>query len=132
LERQLDKGKSLRLDDSMDEPKPGKKKPTPEQDAAVRRHLRYQNDQRLQDEADNKGVFSSITKTGAGVILRIGLMVMRAGGRMISRGSGHTGVYWGYPFGMITIVAGALISCVGFLFWAVAALCQAIYRGIAG
>jgi hypothetical protein len=116
----------------MDEQKPGRKKPTPEQEAAVRRHLRYQDDQRSQDEAADGGVFSSITNTGAGIILRIGLMVMRAGGRMISGGSGRTGVYWGYPLGTITIVIGALICCVGFLVWGVVALCQAIYRGMAG
>lgn len=116
----------------MDEQQPNRPKPTPEQEAAIQRHLRYQNNQHSGDDQTDGGVLSSITKTSAGLILRIGLMVMRAGARLISGGSRRTGVYWGYPLGMITIVAGALICCVGFLVWAVVALCQAIYRGIAG
>ncbi len=108
-----------------------KAKRTPEQDAAVQRHLRHQNNQRSGKEQTDGGAFSSITYTSSGIVLRIGLRVMRSGVAMISRGGGNTDVYWGYPIGMLIIVVGGLVCGVGLVIWAVLALGQAIYRGIA-
>lgn len=110
--------------------KPRKAKRTPEQEAAVQRHLRHQNNQRSGKEQTDGGAFSSIANTGSGIILRIGLRVMRSGVAMIARGGGKNDVYWGYPIGMLIIVVGGLVCCLGLVIWAVLALGQAIHRGI--
>jgi hypothetical protein len=126
-----DSAASENSSDAADEVvQPSKAKRTPEQKAAVQRHLRHQNKQRSGKEKTEGGAFSAITNTGFGIILRIGLRVMRSGAAMISRGGGKNDVYWGYPIGMLIIVVGGLICCVGLAIWAVLALGQAIYRGI--
>jgi hypothetical protein len=109
-----------------------KKERTPEQEAAVRRHLRFQDDQRSGDEATDGGAFSSITNTSAGIILRVGLMVIRASVGMAFGGSGSKDVNLRIPIGLIGIIVGALICCLGFAVWAVATLCLTIYRAISG
>jgi len=126
-----DSAASENSSDAADEvAQPSKAKRTPEQEAAVQRHLRHQNEQRPGKEQKDGGAFSVITTTASGLILRIGLRVMRSGAAMIGRGGGKNDVYWGYPIGALIIVVGGLICGVGLFIWAVSALGQAIYRGI--
>jgi len=126
-----DSAASENSSDAADEvAQPSKVKRTPEQEAAVRRHLRHQNEQRPGKEQKDGGAFSAITTTASGLVLRIGLRVMRSGLAMLGGGSGRNDVYWGYPIGMLIIVVGGFICCVGVVIWAVSALTQAIYRGI--
>lgn len=116
----------------MDEQQPKGPKPTPEQEAAVRRHLKYQRGQRSSDEQGDGGAFSSITNTGAGIVLKIGLKVIKSGLGLIGGGGGRNDVYWGFPFGILAIVAGALICGLGMVVWSVVTVGQIIYRAISG
>jgi len=116
----------------MDEQQPKGPKPTPEQEAAVRRHLRYQRGQRSGDEEGDGGAQSPITNTGAGIVLRIGLKVIESGLGLIAGGGGRNDVYWGFPFGILAIVAGALICGFGIVVWSVVTVGQLIYRAISG
>jgi len=110
----------------------GKKRRRHEQEAAVRRHLRYQRGQRPEKEQSDGDRFSLITNTGAGLVFSIGLSVMSAGAEMMFGGHRANDVYWGYPIGTAIIVFGALICGLGIAIWAVVVLFRAIYRGITG
>ena len=107
-----------------------KKERTPEQEAAVQRHLRRQNNQRSGDEQTDGGAQPSIANSGPGIAFRIGLKVMRSGGKLFLGGGGRADVYWGYPIGAVIVLVGAVISCLGLAIWAVLAMGQAIYRAI--
>lgn len=109
-----------------------KKRRRHEQEAAVRRHLRYQRGQRPEEKQSDGGRFSLITNTGAGLVFRIGLSVIGAGTEMIFAERQTSGVYWGYPIGTAIVVFGALICGLGITIWAVVVLSRAIYRGITG
>jgi hypothetical protein len=110
----------------------GEKERTHEQEAAVRRHLRHQSEQRSRDEQTDGDRFSLITDTGAGLLFRIGLRVIKAANKLMFGDHRSNDVYWGYPIGMAIIVIGALICGLGIVIWAVVVLFRMIYRGITG
>ena len=108
----------------MDEQQPSKPKLTPEQEANLQRHLRHQDNQRQGE--------SSISNAGFAIIFRIGVKVIRTGGQLFLGGGKVTDVFWGFPLGMIVVVMGALICCLGLVVWALLASFYAIYRAISG
>lgn len=116
----------------MDEQAPSGPKRTPEQEAAVRRHLRYQDGQRSRDEQANDSVFSPIANTSAGIVLRIALRIMGSGGKLIFSTGDRADVNLKVPIGIVSFLAGGLLFCVGLVVWIVVATIQAIWRGIAG
>ena len=107
----------------MDAEQSGPKR-TPKQEADLRRHLRHQDNQRAEE--------SSITNSGYAIIFRIGLKVIRSGGQLFLGGGKVTDVFWGFPVGMIVVMFGALICCLGLAVWAVLASFHAMYRAISG
>jgi len=116
----------------MDEQQPKGPKPTPEQEAAVRRHLKYQRGQRSGDEEGDGGAQSPLTFTSAGIVLKIGLKVIERGLGLIAGGGGRNDVYWGFPIGTLAIVAGALICGFGIVVWSAVTVGHLIYRAISG
>jgi hypothetical protein len=103
-----------------------------EQEAAVRRHIRYQRGQRPEEERSDGGRFSLITNTGAGLVFSIGLSVIGAGTEMIFGDHRTNDVYWGYPFGTAIVAFGALVCGLGIAIWTVVVSFRAIYRGVTG
>ncbi len=115
----------------MDDQAPSRPKRTPEQEAAVQRHLKNQDRRRSRDEPANDSIFSPIANTSAGIILRIALRILRSAGKLIiSDGGGDVNLK--VPLGMVMFLAGGLLFCVGLVVWVVIATTQAIWRAIAG
>ena len=110
----------------MDAEESGPKR-TPTQEADLRRHLRHLRHQDNQRQGE-----SSITNSGFAIIFRIGVKVIRTGGQLFLGGGKVTDVFWGFPLGMIVVVMGALICCLGLVVWALLASFHAIYRAISG
>jgi hypothetical protein len=106
----------------MDAEPPGPKR-TPKQDADLRRHLKYQDSQHQGD--------SPINNPGFSIIFRIGLKVIREGGKLFLGGDKPTDVVWGFPLGMIVVVIGGLVCGLGLVIWGVLIMFRAIYRAIA-